>query len=1039
MMNQPQFKFRGRRPWRTLMLVLTIFITCAANAQEITVSGTVTDGTMPLPGVTVILDGTSQGVTTDFDGEYEITNVPPDGILVFSYVGFATQRIDIDGRSQINVVLEEDSQALEEVVVIGYGTQRRESVTGSVVSIKGNELTEVKTANFQEALIGRAAGVNIQTTSTRPGAAPQVRIRGVRSLSGNNDPLIVLNGIPFAGGLSDINPNDIESIDILKDASATAIYGSRGANGVILITTLSGREGQEATFSYDTYYAIKEIFNEYPMMNSAQLIQLRADVAANRGGVPIFGLAGDEDLGNDTNWQDLLYAPGLQTTHDFSVRGGHETGSYNLGMGYFKETSVVPDDSFHRYTLRAQIDQEVGSLFSFGLNSVMNFNKTSSIVGLYDALAASPLLSPYDEEGNFITPVRLQTQADDAWIPTRHEIGRIGDGRKNQQLDYGSYNNLYAQVRIPWVEGLKFRINGGLNFRTSRDGNFQGRGVFSFNPNNPSTASYNSSITRDYVVENQLLYDRTFADKHQVNFVGLFSAQHTEFDNTGLTVRNIPDEQSLWYNLDSALPEDILGYGTGYSATGLLSYMGRVMYQYDNRYLFTATVRSDGSSRLAPGYKWVTYPAVSVGWNIGNEAFMENVDFVNMLKLRAGYGETSNQAIAPYSTQGRLAQRNYNFGSTFAQGYFVSQLPNPNLGWEFSETYNYGLDFRLFNNRLSGTVEYYITNTNDILYNLGLPATAGVGSVTSNIGETQNKGYEITLNGSILDNPNGFTWDVGVNLYSNRNEIVSLATGEDRNEGQLWFVGSPINVIYDYERVGLWNESDPLYQYLDILEPGGNVGMVRVRYTGDFNEDGSPVRQINPDDRIIQDPTPNFQGGFNTRFAYKNLDLTMVGTFQSGGLVYSTLYGSAGYLNLLTGRRGNVDVDYWTPTNTGARFPAPGGLQSGDNQKYGSTLGLFDGSFVKIRTINLGYNFDQDVASSIGLKNLRIYAAAQNPFVFFSDFHDLSGLDPEATNSSQGNRNSAVENVANVSAGIPTIGANVPSTRNYLLGLNVTF
>ncbi|MBZ9630277.1 TonB-dependent receptor [Salegentibacter sp. LM13S] len=1022
-----------------LLIPVFLLITGSIYAQEISVSGTVTDETGPVPGVTVVLEGTNKGVTTDFDGVYQISNVPPNGNLVFSYIGYLTETVSIQGRTDIDVVLETDLESLNEVVVLGYGTQSRESVTGSVVSVKGEELNEVKTANFQEALIGRAAGVNIQTTSTRPGASPQVRIRGARSLSGNNDPLVVLNGIPFAGGLSDINSNDIESLDILKDASATAIYGSRGANGVILITTKSGKEGQEATFSYNTYYATKEVFAKYPMMNGPQLTQLRADVAANNDGVPIYDLAGDEDPANNTDWQSLLYAPGLQTTHDFSVRGGSESGSYNVGMGYFKETSVVPDDSFERITLRAQVDQEVGSLFSFGLNSVMNFNKTSSVVGVFGALAASPLLSPYGEDGNFVTPVRLQTQSDDLWIPTRYEIERIGDGRKNQQLDYGSYNNLYAQVRIPWVEGLKFRINGGLNFRASRDGDFTGQGVFSFNPNNPSSASYNSSNTRDYVVENQLLFDRTFADKHKVNFVGLFSAQHTEYDDVGLTVRNIPDEQSLWYNLDSALTEDILGFGTNYSATGLLSYMGRVMYQYDDRYLFTATVRSDGSSRLAPGKKWVTYPAVSAGWNIANEAFMENVDAVNVLKFRAGYGQTSNQAIAPFSTQGRLAQRNYNFGSNFATGYFVNQLPNPNLGWEFSETYNYGVDFRLFNHRLSGSVEYYITNTNDVLYGLGLPATSGVGSVTSNIGETQNKGYEITLNGTIIDNPDGFTWDAGLNLYSNRNEIVSLASGETRNEGQLWFVGSPINVIYDYEKVGLWNESDPDFQYLDTYEPGGNAGMVRVRYTGEFNDDGSPVRAINPDDRVIQDPTPNFQGGFNTRLAYKNFDLNMVGTFQNGGLVYSTLYGSAGYLNLLTGRQNNVDVDYWTPTNTDARFPAPGGIQSGDNQKYGSTLGLFDASYVKIRSITLGYNFNQDFIGDIGIKNLRIYASAQNPFVFFSPFHDESGLDPEITNSSQGDRNSAIGDLGNVSAGIPTIGANVPSTRNYLLGLNLTF
>ncbi|WP_228851425.1 SusC/RagA family TonB-linked outer membrane protein [Aegicerativicinus sediminis] len=1025
-----------------LLVVFTLY--CSGMSAQITVSGTVSDANGPIPGANVIVKGTQNGAATDFDGNYTLDNVASNAILVVSYVGYTSREITVNNRSRIDIVLQSDVSALDEVIVIGYGTQTRESVTGSVVSIKGGELNEVPAANFQQALQGRAAGVNISTTGTRPGDAPQIRIRGTRSLSGSNDPLIVLNGIPFSGGLSDINPNDIESLDILKDASATAIYGSRGANGVIIITTKSGKEGQKATFSYNTYYATKEVFNKYPLMNALQFIQLRADVAAhpNQGGVPIYSLGGDEYLGNDTDWQDLLYGTGFQMTHDVSVQGGSEKGNYNIGMGYFKETSVVPEDSFERISLRVQIDQEVGSLFRFGVNSVTNFNKTSSIIGIGGALSASPLLSPYDENGDFLESVRLQTAVDNLWIPTRNEVNRIGKRRANEQLDFGTYNNIYGEMKLPFLEGLKYRLNIGLNYRSSRDGNFTGQGVFNFNEQNPNSASYNSSITRDYVIENQLIFDRTFADKHQVNFVGLFSAQNTEFDNIGLAARNIPNELSLWYNLDSALAEDILNYGTGYSATGLLSYMARVMYQYDSRYLITATVRSDGSSRLAPGREWVTYPALSVGWNIGNEAFMENVDWVNLFKLRAGYGETSNQAIAPYSVQGGLGTVNYNFGSTFATGYFVNLLPNPNLGWEYSETYNFGLDFGLFNNRLSGTFEYYITNTNDVLYTLGLPETAGVGSVRSNIGEVQNKGFEATLNATIIDNPDGFSWDVGVNVYTNQNEIVSLATGVDEDEGNLWFVGSPINVIYDYDRIGLWNETDPDFQYLSILEPGASgPGMVKVRYTGDYNADGSPTRAIGADDRVIIDPTPDFQGGFNTRLAYKNFDLSMVGTFQSGGTLVSTLYSSSGYLNLLTGRQNNVDVDYWTPTNTGAKYPAPGGIQSGDNQKYASTLGYFDGSYLKIRTLTLGYNFSQDLLERIGIQRLRLYATAQNPFVLFSPFHDESGLDPEITNSGvvNGNRQNTAVNTGNISPGIPTIGTNVPSTRNYLLGLNITF
>ncbi|PKQ45565.1 SusC/RagA family TonB-linked outer membrane protein [Confluentibacter flavum] len=1029
------FNSRRGRPWFLKIICSTIIffsMVVNANAQK-TVSGTVTDESgVPMLGVNVIVKGTTTGTNTDFDGNYSLNVSGSNAVLVFSYLGFVTKELTVGAQSVINVTLDQDIAALSEVVVIGYGTQRRESVTGSVVSIKGEELGEVQAANFQQALQGRAAGVQISTTNSRPGAAPQIQIRGVRSLSANNDPLIVLNGIPFSGGLSDINMNDIESLDILKDASATAIYGSRGANGVILITTKSGKQGQKARFSYNTYYATKEVFAKYPMMNGPQTLALREATALFRGS-PIYDTGGDEDPNVDTDWQDLFYGPGFQTSHDISVQGGTQGGAYNMGMGYFKETSVVPGEYFERYSLRAQIDQEIGA-FRFGLNSVMNFNKASGISGVGGVLGSSPLLNPYNPDGSI--KQRYQTQADDLWIPTRDVVNNVGLSRVNEQLDFGTYNNIYGEVKIPGVEGLKYRINIGLNLRVSRDGNFTGVGVFNYNESNPSSASYNSSISQDYVIENQILYDRTFADKHKVNFVGLFSAQNSKFDNVGLSIRNVPNEQFLFYNIDAALAEDITGYGTNLTETGLLSYMARAMYQFDNRYLITATVRSDGSSRLAEGYKWVTYPAVSVGWNVHNESFMQNVGFIDQLKLRVGYGETSNQAIGAYSTQGRLQPRNYNFGSTFATGYYVSTLPNPTLGWEFSETYNYGIDFGMFKNRLSGTVEYYITKTNDILYGLGLPVTSGVNNVTSNIGATENKGLEIALNGIIIDNPDGLTWEAGLNLYTNRNKITALASGELENVGNNWFVGSPINVIYDQKKIGLWNETDPDFQYLQQYEPGGNAGMIKVQYTGDFNPDGSPTRPINADDRIIQDPTPDFQGGFNTRLAYKNFDLSMVGTFKSGGIVISTLYSGQGYLNLLTGRRNNVDVDYWTPTNTGAKYPAPGGIQSGDNQKYASTLGYFDGSYLKVRTITFGYNFDQDILSKIGLERLRLYATVQNPFVLFSPFHDESGMDPETN--SLGGQNAAVGG-GPYSQSIPTIGANTPSTRNYMIGLNLTF
>src|SRR5690606_8918869 len=398
-----------------------------------------------------------------------------------------------------------------------------------------------------------------------------------------------------------------------------------------------------------------------------------------------------------------------------------------------------------------------------------------------------------------------------------------------------------------------------------------------------------------------------------------------------------------------------------------------------------------------------SYPAISAGWNIANESFMESVDEISLLKLRVGYGETSNQAVDPYKTLGLLSTRPYNFGGDFVTGYYVSELENPRLGWEFSETWNYGLDFGLFNNRLSGTLEYYVQNTNNVLLGVNLPPTSGVGSYTANIGETQNKGFELSLNGVILDNPSGVTWSAGFNLYSNKNKLTALASGQQEDEANWWFVGKPINVIYDYNRLGLWQEGDP---YLDILEPGGNVGMIKVEYTGDYNEDGTPTRAIGTDDRQVLDVNADFQGGFNTNVNYKNFDLGIVGGFQSGGILISTLYGSTGYLNMLNGRRGNVDVDYWTPENTDARYPKPGGITSGDNPKYGSTLSYFDASYVKIRTITLGYTFNQDFIKKVGIDKLRLYTTVQNAFVLYSPYHKETGLDPEPN--SYGNQNAAV-------------------------------
>ena len=584
-------------------------------------------------------------------------------------------------------------------------------------------------------------------------------------------------------------------------------------------------------------------------------------------------------------------------------------------------------------------------------------------------------------------------------------------------------------MKIPWIEGLKFRTTVGLDFVQRNNGNYTGEGIGSTNPDTESTASISNYHTYHWNIDNLLTFDRIFAGKHRVNAVALYSAEQSKGFNSGASAKVIPSPQFQFYSLGQSLGEMTVG-GGGYSQTGLISYMGRVMYEFNNRYMLTATVRSDGSSRLAEGHKWHTYPAVSVGWNIGEESFMKSLGWLDHLKIRAGYGQTSNQAVAAYSTLGRLSSRDYNFGTTYATGYYVTQLPNENLGWEYSETYNVGLDFTLLKNRLSGTMEYYITNTKDLLLGLGLPRTSGVSNYTANIGETQNKGFEISLNGTILNNVNGWTWEAGINLYTNHNELVALASKQKRDEGNAWFVGHNINAIYDYERIGLWQEDDP---YRDILEPGGNVGMIKVKYTGEYNADGTPVRQIGPDDRQILDVDPDFQGGFNTRVLYKGFDLGLIASFQSGGILVSTLNGPSSYLNLMTGRRGQIKVDYWTPQNTGAKYPNPNGVLTNDNPKYLSTMSYFDGTYLKIRNISLGYNFNQSLLKDTGV-NMRMYFTVQNPFVMFSEFKKEMGMDPETN--SYGNQNVAT---GGYNSRILTVGFNSPSTRNYVIGLNLTF
>ena len=998
----------------------------ASVQQTKQATGHVTDSQGPLIGATIMEKGTNNGTVTDFEGNFSL-NVKPGATLVISYVGYESQEIKAGDNLRVN--LKEDGHVVNEVVVIGYGTQRREAVTGSVANIGGEKLNQIAATNAAQALQGRVAGVLMTQTSSKPGAEMQIRIRGQRSLSASNDPLIVLDGIPFMGQLSDINPADIKSMDILKDASATAIYGSRGANGVIIITTVKGSQGTPAKVSYNGYISIKKVFKKYPMMDGPTFSKFRKYSGQYQN-------SSDEDDNVNTDWQDLYYKTGIGYNHDVSVAGGTNGGSYSFGAGYYHDESVVPTEGYDRISVRGNFDQKVGEWFRFGLTSNNNYRKTKGVNGMYNVLSMSPLASPYNADGT--TKRYITMPADQTVVITKDVMESLEDRWLSENKGLGSYNTLFAELKCPWVEGLSYRINLGLNFRTSKQGGFTGTGVNNTNENAPNSGSVYENQTRNYAIENLLTYDRVFAEKHNLNVVAMYSAEETAYEQSGASVQEIPADYFQYYALDKATGQSNLT-GYGYNKSGLVSWMARAMYSYDNKYMLSVAVRSDGSSRLAQGHKWHTYPAVSAGWNIAREEFMESTkNWLDNLKLRVGYGETSNQAIAPYATLGGLATRNYNFGSTYSSGYYVNALPNTELGWEYSKTWNFGLDFSLFNGRLSGSFEYYIQKTNDILLDVSLPSTAGVTSFTGNIGKTENKGWEFSLNGIIIDNKNGWNWSAGINLYQNRNKLTELASGADRDEANRWFKGYPIDVIYDWEYEGIWQQGEEAA--LNILEPGGKPGMIKVKYTGDYDANGLPTRAINDDDRQIMSMEPDLIGGFNTTVGYKNFDLTVIGAFQIGGKLISAIHSSDGYLNMLSGRRGQLDVDYWTEENTGAKYPKPSSdLRSGDNPKYGSTLGYFNAGYLKFRTITLGYNFENLKAiKDLGISRLRLYASVQNPFVLFSPFNNESGLDPETN--SWANENTAVPvNGYTGKHKMPIVGYNTPATRSFIFGLNVTF
>ncbi|MVN76722.1 SusC/RagA family TonB-linked outer membrane protein [Hymenobacter sp. HMF4947] len=1049
---------RPLRGWKWSRLVpllllsggLAPMVPQAAYAQVAgahTVTGKITsDNGEGIPGVTVVVKGTTVGATTDVNGNYTVSVPDDSSILVFSSVGFAKQEIAVGKRTSLSPTLAPETQALNEVQVVGYGTQKKSQVTGAISTVSDEQLRDVPVANVGQALQGRAAGITVSSSSTTPGQAPVIRIRGNRSISGSNDPLLVVDGVPYDGSLNDLNPDDITSLEVLKDASSTAIYGARGANGVILITTRHGKSGAPRA-TYSGYAGQKRIYGRYNLQDGQQyynykLEAYRAQNANYDPATPTF-LTADERAnyaaGKTTDYQSLLFQHGHTQNHVLGVSGGTDQTQYSASLGYYDETGIVPVQRFQRYSLRATLDQQIGKRIKVGVNTLNTYTVADDpdINILYQILTTSPLASAYDANGLPVlfpntdtagsNPLTLYTQ----------------DAHKDQNRRLRTFNSLYGQVNI--LKGLDYRLNLGLDARSENNGQFYASNTPQ-NGGGQSTASRSTNVAFNLLAENLLLYNNTFG-KHTVGFTGLYSAQQYNYDGFSTGVRNLPTN----YQLDNSL-----GSGTPSSAAStsqqwdIISYMARVNYSYDNRYSATVTVRSDGSSRLAPGNKYKAFPSAAVAWNIANESFMQGKDWLNTLKLRASLGRVGSTAVNPYQTLGALSAGigagYYNYGSTGAIGVVPSSIPNPNLGWEYTTTTNFGLDFGILQNRITGSVEVYQQRTSDLLLPDALPTASGYGSFVRNAGQTQNRGIELSLTTVNVrpKNPDGFEWSTDWNFTVNREKVLDLglsdANGNKLNDvGNQRFIGQPLYVIYDYKNIGIWqtSEADQAKKY------NSKPGQIKVEDT-----DGNGV--INANDRqVIGSRQPKFEAGITNRFRFKGFDLTAVALTRVGATVVDpTLFGPT-YFTTNTGRRNQVNLDYWTPTNPSNTYPEPDQtVRATEWPTYGQTLGYRNGTFIKIRSIDLGYTLPAAWAKAAFMSSTRIYIQVQNPLIWAKDpfFKDNKAIDPDALSYSTrlnagnpggieftgGNPNSG-------SAGLAGTGTNYPVTRAFIVGVNLGF
>jgi TonB-linked SusC/RagA family outer membrane protein len=970
------FKINGNQ----IVLINKEITSYQSQAWEI--EGTVKDEEgNPLPGASIVEKGTTNGTQTDFDGKFILNLADANATLVFSYIGFASTEVEVNGQTTIHVQLKESTSGLEEVIVVGYGSQRKADITGSVVRVTTEKTGNIPNSNVLQTIQGQVSGLNV-TTGNTAGSNSSVRIRGENSLTASNNPLLVIDNVIYNGDVSDFNPNDIESIDILKDASSTAIYGARAANGVLLITTKKGRYGKPK-FKFNTYTGFQFADKLIDVLDGPGFEQKIADynVANPSANITLTDIEeANKANGIQTDWIDRVTRTGIISNYQLDVSGGTEKINYYVSGALFDEEGIVVNDNFKRLNLNLNLSTKLTNWWSLGINSTFVTRDLSGIpAGIRSAYGQSPYGSFLDENG----------PGGFARLPVGDALSRhpfmdtlIDEEAKSESLR----GVISSKIDIPFIEGLNWTMNYGANIRNDRTNSFTNNLLTTASIAQNGIAEKLHERNFDWTLDNILNYTRNIRDKHRIDLTLLYSRESRDLDLTEARANDFVS-QELGFNA--------LGLGavqqsrSRREAQNSLSQMGRLNYAFDNKYAFTYSIRRDGFSAFAENNKYAIFQAGAFAWTMSNEAFLENSEWLNYLKLRLSYGENGNQGIDRFSSLSRINTNQYLFGNggSSISTFNISTLANSELTWETTTSKNLGLDFQIFDNKISGSFDAYISNTKDLLQLRSIPSITGFENVLTNIGEVENKGFEFSLNSKNFDNPN-FGWDTSIVFSLSRNKIISLggvdadADGiEDDDIANGWFIGQPLNAIYGFKTDGIYQLNDT-----DILS-GYIPGDFRIV---DKNGDGA----ITPDDRqILGFRSPNYIVSLGNTFRYKSFSLyVLINSTQGGGSDnfylgdnFDTRSVNQRGFSTYTERFNIQNVPYWTPNNPTDLYPRLDYVAPFDHPI------LEDRSFVRIQDVSFAYDFNDRTLTKFGFSNLQMYVSLKN----VQTLTNWSGYNPE--------------------------------------------